>query len=157
MKRTAFKRRQTPLRTRRPIGRGKRIRQRRATSRRSSRVCDERYLAHVRTLPCCCPSCQVRGHPAPSDPHHPKHREDGGSIGAGMKADDARAIPLSRAHHDLVQNHQGEHQRTGPWAGWTTERVQCWHDETAARIRSEYLAREIDGAAAEKSRGRAST
>jgi hypothetical protein len=147
--------RTTPLRARHPIARDKRLRQRRTTPRRSSRIRDEAYLAWLRSLPCCCP--ETPAHPG-GDPHHPRHIEHGGgSIGAGMKADDTRAIPLSRAHHDLLQNHQGERQRTGPWAGWPTERVQHWHDETAARLRAEYETRKIDAAAAEKAGDRAST
>lgn len=133
-------RRHTKLRTYKPLRARKPMRQRRDRQRRSSRVRDEAYLDHIRELPCCCPTCHGRGHQAPSDPHHPRHERGGGPIGAGRKADDDRAIPLSRKHHDLIQHHQGEDQRTGPWAGWSTERVQAWHDEQADIHRARYLA-----------------
>lgn len=49
----------------------------------------ERYLAFVRSKPCC--FCFA---PAPSDPHH------FGPRGMGTKTDDLRVVPLCRRCHD---------------------------------------------------------
>jgi hypothetical protein len=116
--------RSTPLRTRRPM------RKRRATSRRQTRVRDEAYLAWLRTLPCCCPQLPV--HPG-GDPHHPKHRPEGGGVGAGLKADDHRAVPLSREHHTDID------ALSGPFKGWTRDQVHAFLDSTAAWLREVYL------------------
>lgn len=50
---------------------------------------DERYLAFIRSLPCCI--CRIK----PCDPHH---SETGG---LGIKASDLTAIPLCRICHSI--------------------------------------------------------
>ena len=116
--------RKTPLRTRKPM------RKLRSRPRRSLQQRDEAYLAWVRSLPCCCP--QLPEHPG-GDPHHPRHRIGGGAIGAGLKSDDWRAVPLSRQHHGDID------ALAGPFHGWTGDQLRAWLDATAARLRAKYL------------------
>ena len=58
----------------------------------------ERYLAYVRTLPCCC--CETD---PPNDPHHV------GGRGMGTKEHDYCAVPLCRRCHDEI--HAGRDPR----------------------------------------------
>jgi hypothetical protein len=116
-------RRKTRLRSLKPMRRS------RDRPRRSPQQKDEAYLAWIRTLPCCCP--QGPAH-AGGDPHHPRHELVGGSIGAGLKADDWRAVPLSREHHTCID------ELSGPFKGWTKPQVHAWLDETAKVLRARY-------------------
>lgn len=108
--------RKTPMRARKPM------RQRRSRPRRSPQVHDSPYLAWLVRQPCCCPELHV--HPG-GDVHHPRHSVVGGSLGAMLKADDDRGVPLSRQHHrDL-------HALAGPFRGWTGSQLRAWLDEQA--------------------------
>jgi len=90
---------------------------------------DPEYLAWLRLRKCSAPGPPHWG----GDAHHPRHDETG-PVGMSLRAHDHRAISLCRACHGHIE------QRTGPFAGWSRERVRCWHDEQAARSRAIYLA-----------------
>lgn len=115
--------RKTRLKARKPMLK------RRITPRRSSQQHDESYLAWIRALPCCCH--QHPEHPG-RDAHHPRHELGGGPIGAGLKADDRRAVPLSRQHH------QDLHALSGPFRGWTGDMLRQWLDEKGEALRCRY-------------------
>lgn len=79
----------------------------RALARRADK--DPRHLAKVRRLP-----CEVCGRPGPNDAHH----RTGG--GMGTKMPDTATIPLCSQHH------RDFHDLTGPFKGWTKERLREW-------------------------------
>jgi len=57
-----------------------------------------KYLAYVRTLPCC-----VCNKPGPSEPHHIKGV--GGFSGAGLKAPDYASMPMCATCHREMHDH----------------------------------------------------
>ncbi len=130
--------RRSPLRTRTPLRRGKppcrwkSIRRRRPTPRRSSYPRGPGYLTFLRVRPCRAPGLPTH---AGGDSHRLRHDARGNSLGAHLK-DDSRAISLCRPHH------QDLHARTGPFAGWSRDRLQAWENEQVAVQRAEYEAQE---------------
>lgn len=103
--------RSAPLRRGAPLARKTRLKPRRSTPRRSSRVHDEPYLAAVRALPCI--SCSA---PPPNDPHHAATWKRG----LGQRCDDTDAVPLCRLCHDQL------HDLRGRFAGFTKEQRIEW-------------------------------
>ena len=100
-----------------PITRSTRLRARRATSRRSSRVMDPAYLAFLRE-----DSCGVArslGYDGDcSGPMDPEHERQG--VGMGQKADDARAWSCCRKHHDE------RHALSGFFKGWLRPQLRTF-------------------------------
>lgn len=90
---------------------------------------DRNYLTWLRMRRCCAPGPPHAG----GEPHHPRHDEHG-AVGMGLRAHDHRAISLCRACHLAIELH------TGPFAGWTKERVREWVDDQAARLLRLYVA-----------------
>lgn len=89
---------------------------------------DPKYLAFVRTLPCCCPWCvSIPGRfSSPVVAHH--------LTGAGMarKARDDESMPLTPDHHRAL------HEFTGPFAGWDRLMRQQWQLAKIADTRKAY-------------------
>jgi hypothetical protein len=112
----------SPLRRTASLSRRARLKPRRATPRRSSRVVDPQFLAVVRTLPCCAPwlpRCT-----SPAEAHHAGYR------GIGQKSSDTEAIPLCRTHHS------DWHDCRGVFAGWSKESRAEWAAAAIARTRA---------------------
>jgi hypothetical protein len=99
------------------LHRKSRLRRKRLTERRSSRVRDEAYLAWVRMQPCAVAAyhCGVMlvGCSGSIDPDHQRE-----GVGMGQKASDRQAWPCCRAHHDQ------RHDLTGVFRGWTREQLR---------------------------------
>lgn len=96
-----------------------RLRQRRPTPRRSSRVRDKEYLAWVRQQPCALKGLAIfhlRDGRECAGPIEPDHRREG--VGAGQKASDRDAWPCCRRHHE------DRHALTGVFKGWTKAEVR---------------------------------
>lgn len=74
------------------------------------------YAKRVAALP-----CYRCGAPPPSQVHHhTAHR------GLGQRSDDVYAMPLcARCHESL-------HALSGPFRGWTKERLRAWQSRMAA-------------------------
>jgi hypothetical protein len=105
-----------------PLSRHTRLKPRRATPRRSSRVRDVAFMAFVRTLPCCAPwlpRCT-----AAAEAHH------AGARGISQKSSDTEAIPLCRTHHS------DWHDCRGVFAGWSKESRTEWAAEEIARTQA---------------------
>lgn len=62
---------------------------------------DPLYLKWIRSLPCSVPGCRWR-----AEPHHT------GIRGLSQKADDRRAIPLCRAHHEECEQNRQKFELT---------------------------------------------
>lgn len=67
---------------------------------KKGRVKDEKHLANVRQMPCCC--C---GAPSPSQPHHLRRAP---GTGMGLKAGDNWVIPLCYLCHDEIHHVSGD-------------------------------------------------
>lgn len=124
MRRSALPRR-TPLRSSSRLARVKHLAAKRDRPRRSSRVLDPAYLAWVRTQLCVCGDafvCEGRT--------EPDHQREG--VGAGRKASDRDSYPLCSLHH------RHRHDLTGPFRGWTRERLRTWIAERIAEANARY-------------------
>lgn len=121
-----MRRRAAPLKRSAQLARKTRVNPRRATPRRSSRVVDPAYLDEVRNLPCC--SCLA---PAPSQAHHAATWKRG----LGQKCSDDLAVPLCTACH------QGLHDKTGRFAGYTREQTRLWAERAIERTQADVAAR----------------
>lgn len=85
---------------------------------------DLAYRRRVAALPCC--RC---GAPPPSQVHHhTAHR------GLGQRSSDLYAMPLCHGHHMQL------HSLSGPFRGFTKERLRAWQSRMAA-ITADRLAR----------------
>lgn len=112
-----------------PLERRTRLRSRRASPRRSSRVLDAAYRAWVRRQPCCARSL-------------PGHRCDGpiegdhaGRRGRGQKADDATMIALCQLAH---QQRDAFH---GPFRTFDHDSMRSWLDDQVAAHQERYARR----------------
>ncbi len=134
LRRTALKRgkplsRKTALKSTGTLKRGGALPRKRAKPRRSSRKLDPKYLAFVRTLPCCI--CCAR---PPVDPHHDTYGR-----GLSQKSDDDRAIPACRLCHGEAQD------RKGRFKGWSKEDMREWHERKVQDTRALYRALKVAG------------
>ena len=116
MKRTALKRRtqiraKTPLSAKRPVQ--KACRKPKRAVQKESRFRSERYLAFVRSLPCCL--CNQFG----CDAHHAIGLGWGLS-GMGLTAPDSFAVPACRRCHQKIHN-EPDLQRLQPW--WLVDTI----------------------------------
>lgn len=86
---------------------------------------DPKWLAWVRTFPCC--KC---GRPGPSEAHHTTFGR-----GKGQKAPDRESMPLClRCHHGL-------HSVSGEFKGFNQEQLRAWQGEQVERMHE--LARDL--------------
>ena len=122
MKRTPLKRGKPLARTSGPQ-RKTRMKQRRATPRRSERVVDLAHLAAVHALPCCARDLSPCEGPIEAD-HAAKKN------GAGRKSNDDGAIALCRGHHGQ------RHAFSGPFKSWTAPQMRRWLDGHIATTRA---------------------
>lgn len=133
-----------------PLKRHTRLRQRRATPRRSGRVRDRDYLLAVKELPCCLRpddirvmsreptwesirgarllSDYVRGMIGPCD--GPTEADHAGVRPVGRKADDDTAIPLCRRHHRERTDY------TGVFGMFNAALMRNWCDMAIAATRA---------------------
>lgn len=81
---------------------------------------DPAYLDRVRHQQCCSPSgCRARR----CEAHHST------GSGMGLRAHDHESMPLcARHHYDF-------HALSGPFKGWTKERLKQWQREQVAATR----------------------
>lgn len=115
-----------------PLKRKKRMARHRAEktpSKRPVEYIDEAYLEWLRTQRGVFPGGTT---PAPSVPHHARHDANGASLGRNVK-DDTRAIPMSTLNHDYL------HSLSGPFKGWTRQRLHDWLDDEIAVHRQRYF------------------
>lgn len=82
----------------------------------------DRYLARVRSRPCC--FCYL---PGPSDPHHYR-----GPKGMAIKPSDAFTVPLCRLHHD-------EFHRSGKLGDMTRAQTMGMFDGVAVFLLAAYV------------------
>ncbi len=128
-------RRKTPLKRKRPSSRGRVATRTTRTTRRSSRVRDEVYLARVRELPCSAPWLALPAYGDTydygirrSDPCKGRiHAHHAGQRPLGRKASDYTAISLCAAHHDAW------HSGSAPFKGWTRAARREWSDYVIRR------------------------
>src|SRR4051812_40559530 len=95
------------LAQRTPLRRKTRLRQKRATPRRSGRVRDRDYLLAVKTLPCMFATA-AWGPPCKG----PIEADHAGQRPFGRKCNDDEAVPLCQKHHRERTDY------TGPFAGF---------------------------------------
>jgi hypothetical protein len=100
----------SPLKRGAPIARTTRLRARRPTTRRSSRVHDKPYLADLHLIP-----CDLRDEGDCAGPLEASHLPEQGKRGLGMKCCDSRACCHWRKHH------QEWEQRKGFFEGWSKQ------------------------------------
>jgi hypothetical protein len=105
------------------VTRRTRLKSKRATPRRSSRVRDEAWLAEVRRLPCCAPFAYPLAMVDPWTPCRGRVEADhAGARPLGRKASDDTAIPLCQRHHRERTDYSGH------FKGWDAARMREWCD-----------------------------
>lgn len=137
MKRTGFKRRETPLARGSSSLKRSRIRKRKPRGQPAERS-DREYLAWLRRQP-----CRMCGRPwtprLPNEAHHPRRDADG-PVGTGLKAADRLALTLCAT--DVPEGRKGCHDhrtdKTGPFSGWSKDEVADWEREKGAAQRALY-------------------
>lgn len=97
-----------------PLTRHTRLKPRRSTPRRSSRVRDPEYMAIVRTLPCA--AIGLPGHQCDGS----IHAHHAGYRGVSQKADDNTTIPLCQVAH------ANWHDCNGCFAGWERDEREAF-------------------------------
>jgi hypothetical protein len=124
------------------LHRKSRLRRKRPTERRSSRVRDEAYLAWVRLQPCRVRSMMetpfnvgfLLSSMAPNaycwGPSDPEHQREG--VGMGQKASDRDAWPCCRTHHGQ------RHDLSGVFKGWTREQMRSFIRDRIAEANAAY-------------------
>lgn len=90
-----------PLQRRTPIARKTRMKQRRATRRRESRVRDKQYLREGHRRRCC--ARDIPGHRCSG----PIEMDHVGPRGKGQKSHDPEAIPVCQGAHRARTDHHG--------------------------------------------------
>lgn len=90
-----------PLQRRARLGRKTRMKQRRATRRRESRVRDKQYLHDGHERPCC--ARDIPGHVC----WGPIEMDHVGARGKGQKSHDPEAIPVCQTAHRQRTDHHG--------------------------------------------------
>lgn len=88
---------------------------------------DKRYTTWIQGLPC------RKCHERPCTAHHPtQHRHTGHDA---RRAHDRFTIPLCNAPNGC---HMQLHRLSGPFKGWTRERLQAWENEQIAMLRAQF-------------------
>ncbi len=105
-----------------PIARRKRLKPKRATQRRSSRVRDREHLLWVKSLPCMVGMDIGRICEGWSEADH------AGKRGMGQKCSDYETIPLCVTHH------RERTDGTGHFKGWNKARMRSWLDRQIALV-----------------------
>ena len=113
-----------------PLKRKARLRERRATERKSGRVRDPEYMAKVRALP-----CYVCAWPQPVDADHQ------GEHPYGRKADDDTCVPMCRSCHGFRTDGKLPVvpfrflDGPGEWRNVGKAEMRQWCDEATAATR----------------------
>jgi hypothetical protein len=118
--------RSKPLRRSKPLERRTRMRQRRATPRRSERTRDPARRAWTRRQPCC--ARDVPGHRC----YGRVEGDHAGERPVGRKADDDTMIALCQ------QGHVDRAGFAGAWREWDGDRMRLWLDEQIADHQRRY-------------------
>lgn len=120
-----------------PIRRGKRINQRRATPRRSSRVRDVEYMLWVKTLLCSVVEEWPDVDYIPDPCSGVIEADHVGARGIGQKSSDRETIPMCSHHH------RARHAARGEFQDISRERMREW--KAAAVRRTQTLWAEHNG------------
>jgi len=124
-----------PLERRTPLRRGKRLKPRRSTPRRSGRVRDERYLEWIRSRPCIVPTRFPAGWPTACDGVTEAHHC--GPRAMGRKASDRDTVPVCTRHHFEYHACAGTFRMNKEtrrvWARLAIEATQAAYEATQAR------------------------
>lgn len=109
-----------------------RMRQERATPRRSARKEDPEFVRLVHLLPCC--ARRIDGHrcSGPIQAHHAGSKHD---HGAGALADDDTAIPLCEGAHRDLEDAVGSVSGRGTFAKWSGPQRMAWEQVQISETR----------------------
>lgn len=117
-----------------PLKRKTRLKPRRETARRSTRIVDTDYLNFLRGSVCAVAQKLLHGRDCAgvTEPDHERH-----GVGGGRRADDERAYPICSKHHGEI------HALNGFAKGWRKEQLRAFRVEQidlAHRAYAAYLA-----------------
>jgi hypothetical protein len=122
--------RRSPITRHTALRRGKPVRKRRATPRRSSRVRNREYMIFVKTLLCCIEEHSPDPH-YHDDPCDPVIEADHvGRRGIGQKCSDDETIPLCARHH------RERHNARGIFSDLAREQMREWLDAQIRRTQT---------------------